>query len=91
MGALRFSFGGPWEVFRRVELGTRQEEYQWIGSYPQVRARRLNLTLTLTLAAGSAAGGAGNQATALPVPWPRPQEPSPGVITEAFQRASARD
>lgn len=33
MGALRHSYGGPWEVFRRVELGPGKEEYQPIGSF----------------------------------------------------------
>lgn len=33
MGALRHEHGGPWEVFRRVELGPGKEEYQLIGSF----------------------------------------------------------
>ncbi|KAL4425639.1 hypothetical protein ABPG75_009655 [Micractinium tetrahymenae] len=33
MGALRHEYGGPWEVFRRVELGPGKEEYQPIGSF----------------------------------------------------------
>eukprot|EP00887_Chlorella_sp_A99_P000933 scaffold5.g933.t1 len=34
MGALRYSYGGPWEVFKRVELGLRLEEYRWIAGFP---------------------------------------------------------
>lgn len=33
MGALRHEHDGPWEVFRRVELGPGVEEYQLIGSF----------------------------------------------------------
>lgn len=33
MGALRHSYGGPWEVFRRVQLGPGREEYRLIGSF----------------------------------------------------------
>jgi adenylate kinase len=33
MGALRYRFGNAWEVYRRDELGPRQEEYKLIGIY----------------------------------------------------------
>ena len=38
MGALRHTFGGPWEVLRRAdfvdETGIRGEEYRVVGSFP---------------------------------------------------------
>ncbi|PSC75462.1 adenylate kinase [Micractinium conductrix] len=33
MGALRCSYGGPWEVFRRVQLGPGEEEFVPIGAF----------------------------------------------------------
>lgn len=35
MGALRYSYGGQWEVYERVELGQRQEEYKLIGKFDE--------------------------------------------------------
>lgn len=35
MGALRYSYGGQWEVYRRRELGGGREEYHRIGSFAQ--------------------------------------------------------
>ncbi|BDA45931.1 probable adenylate kinase 5, chloroplastic [Coccomyxa sp. Obi] len=32
-GALRHVYGGPWEVFKRVDLGKRTEEYRFVGSF----------------------------------------------------------
>lgn len=33
MGALRYVYGKQWEVFKRADIGRRQEEYQLIGSF----------------------------------------------------------
>ncbi|GAB4816981.1 hypothetical protein N2152v2_004027 [Parachlorella kessleri] len=33
MGAARYSYGGPWEVHQRVELGLGKEEYRLIGIF----------------------------------------------------------
>lgn len=33
MGALRHTYGGPWDVFRRVQLGAGEEEYVPIGTF----------------------------------------------------------
>ncbi|CAK0771691.1 hypothetical protein CVIRNUC_003886 [Coccomyxa viridis] len=34
-GALRHVYGGPWDVFQRVDVGRREEEYQLIGSFDE--------------------------------------------------------
>ena len=33
MGAMRHTWGGPWEVLRRVQKGPGEEEYVCIGSW----------------------------------------------------------
>lgn len=35
VGALRHSYGGPWQVFRRVQLAGGREEYALIGSFEE--------------------------------------------------------
>ncbi|EIE24349.1 hypothetical protein COCSUDRAFT_65858 [Coccomyxa subellipsoidea C-169] len=32
-GALRHVYGGPWEVFKREDMGKRTEEYRFVGSF----------------------------------------------------------
>eukprot|EP00884_Botryococcus_braunii_P004185 jgi/Botrbrau1/13768/Bobra.0056s0023.1 len=35
MGAVRYLYGLPWEVYRRVDLGKKVEEYQALGTFEQ--------------------------------------------------------
>jgi len=35
VGALRYVYGGPWEIYKRVDITRREEQYQLIGSYDE--------------------------------------------------------